>query len=392
MIFYCISLLFILASITQLGFLFLLKFRKSFFIKPTSSAPSIPVSIIICAKNESKNLQRFLPFVLEQDYPQHLFEVIVVNDQSTDHSESILAHFEKTYSNLKILTISTDEVKTLPGKKYALSKGIAAASYETLLLTDADCKPASKQWLKIISKSQASIPQIILGYGAYKTQRGLLNKFIRWETANTSMQYTSYAAVGVPYMGVGRNLSYNKSLLDPLTSDTAFQSIYKNTPSGDDDLLIAKIATKENTMVCLNKEAHTISVPQSTWKNWWKQKTRHGSTGKYYPQKVKTRLGLYALSHSLYWFLGLPLLICGLTNGNLKTGIETLEYKNWILILVISLFLLRLFLYWLNASKWYRNLDEKKILLFYPLGDLGWAIYNVLLSPYIFWKNKQTWK
>ncbi|KAA5536885.1 glycosyltransferase [Taibaiella lutea] len=376
---------FCFVCIIQIVFLFILKFNKKQFNNPQPLNNPIPVSIIICAKNEAQNLQQFLPFVLEQDYPKDLSEVIVVNDQSVDNSKEILEALVEKYPQLHILNIPVETIKTLPGKKFALSKGIEAARFERLLLTDADCKPSSDQWLRKISQISNLKPQICLGYGAYEAKFGLLNKFIRWETVNTCMQYASYTAIGLPYMGVGRNLSYDKSLLKDLDKDIAFQEVYKHTPSGDDDLLICKIATKENTSVCLDKDAFTISVPQSTWKDWWKQKTRHSSTGKYYPEKVKSLLGLYAISHSLYWFLGIILI-----SWSLKSGTFLLQSKIWNL--AVFLFLLRLFLYWLNAAKWYRQLNEKKILLFYPLGDLGWAIYNVLLSPYIFWKNKQSWK
>jgi len=384
----CLIVLFTFASIIQIVFLFLLKPNKKQFSHPQPFNHPIPVSVIICARNESHNLKRFLPFVLEQDYPKDLFEVIVVNDQSTDDSQEILEAFSKQYPHLRIIQIPAEETKTLPGKKYALSKGIAAARFERLLLTDADCKPASDKWLQIMAASHIShlTSHIFLGYGAYETRPGLLNKFIRWETVNTCMQYASYAAMGLPYMGVGRNLSYDRSLLKGLNNDKAFQEIYSKTPSGDDDLLISRIASKENTSVCIDKDAFTISVPQTTLKAWWKQKTRHSSTGKYYPKKTKNLLGIYALSHSLYWFLGMSLLADSLQFAVFHHQLPTVRCQ------LIMLFFLRLFLYWFNAAKWYRQLNEKKLWLFYPLGDLGWAIYNVLLSPYIFWRNKQAWK
>ncbi len=337
-----------------------------------------PVSLIICAKNEAHHLAQFLPLVLQQEYPGDLFEVIVVNDGSTDASAEVLNDLALQYPHLRTITIDPATVKDIPGKKFALAKGIAAARFDRLLLTDADCRPASPLWLQHMV---ASGKGVVLGYGAYEYQPGLLNRFIRWETVNTCMQYAGYAAAGLPYMGVGRNLSYSKSLLAPLDQDKAFQEIYRHTPSGDDDLLIGKIARKDNTVVCLDQEAHTISTAQKTWKAWWRQKTRHASTGKYYAPKIKALLGLYGLSHSLYWFLGLPLLLFSLAHRTHPASG-----------LIIVLFLLRLFLYWFQASNWYRKLGEKKLCLFYPLGDLGWAMYNVFLSPYILWKNKQAWK
>jgi hypothetical protein len=291
----------------------------------------------------------------------------------------VLANFQKEYRQLKVVTIPIETVKDLPGKKYALAQGIKAASHDRLLLTDADCKPSSDQWLKEMTGTDADV---VLGYGAYETKPGLLNQFIRWETVNTCMQYAGYAARGLTYMGVGRNLSYKKSLLDAIENDESFQQIYRNTPSGDDDLLIGEIAANNNVGICLEPAAHTISRPQETWVTWWKQKTRHVSTGKYYSSKIKNLLGLYGLSHSLYWFVGLPLVLCAISNFEFQISS----------IAVILLFVVRLGLYWLNAATWYRRLAEKKLLLFYPLGDLGWALYNVFLSPYIFWKNRQAWK
>lgn len=386
--------IFIAAVVFQLCFAFLLRAGITTPSGIQKDWESLPVSVIICAKNEAHNLQQFLPFVLEQDYPEDLFEVIVVNDQSTDHSAQVLQDFASGYPRLNVVTIEQDRVKTFPGKKYALSQGIAAAKFEQLLLTDADCKPASGQWLRQMTGSGKSI---VLGYGAYETHPGMLNKFIRWETVHTCMQYAGYARKGLAYMGVGRNLSYRKVLLEGLEQDQAFQQVYRNTPSGDDDLLICKIARKDNVTVCLDREAHTLSVPQRTWATWWRQKTRHTSTGKYYPGKIKKLLGLYALSHCLYWLLGITLLIlAGIADNGSLFSIWNIRgcliVPDTLTVFLITLFLLRLGIYWILAATWYRQLHEKKLLLFYPLGDLGWALYNVFLSPYIFWKNRQAWK
>lgn len=378
MLYFPVILFFLLACLIQICFVAFFFIHR---IKRKAVTPTIKtaISIIICAKNEADNLKQFLPSVLQQDYHPQLFEVIVVNDQSTDGSAQVLNQFSLQYPQLKIITIPGDVVKTLPGKKYALAQGIKAAQHDRILLTDADCKPFSDQWLKEMTSTDKDI---VLGYGAYQTNPGLLNKFIRWETVNTCMQYASYARSGLTYMGVGRNLSYRKSLLKDLEQDKDFLQIYSSTPSGDDDLLIGRIATKTNVDVCLDNNAHTISVPQKTWKAWWRQKTRHASTGKYYQPKIKNLLGLYGLSHSLYWLLGLPLVIFSISNFQFSIS----DY------LVLIMFGMRILLYWINATQWYNHLGEKKLLLFYPLGDLGWALYNVFLSPYIFWKNRQAWK
>ncbi len=367
-----------IAVLLQCGYAFL--FYKDAGIKHTPLPAVLPgVSVVICAKNEAAHLAVFLPAVLEQDYPAASFEVIVVNDASTDGSAALLDALCSRYPQLRVLTISPDTPRTWPGKKFALQQGIAAATHDLVLLTDADCQPASPLWIRSMvatGAEYATKPLLVLGYGAYAYRTGLLNKFIHWETAHTAMQYASYARAGKTYMGVGRNMLYSKSLPGLAFADTAFRATYAATPSGDDDLLVSAIAPHAAVSCNLAAEAHTLSAVPDTWSKWWRQKTRHASTGKYYRNDIKRMLGLYGLSHSLYWLLGLLLLI----PGGPAAGV------------VLALFLFRLCIYWLLAGKWYAVLNEKKLLFFYPLGDLGWAIYNVFLSPFIFWKNKQTWK
>lgn len=388
-------------TLVQVIYLPLLWQRNSMFTKKESE--EVPLSIVICAKNEAENLRTNLPSILVQKYRSSLHEVIVVNDQSTDESEAILQAFATKYPQLRVLNIPVGEKKVFPGKKHALLKGIAATKYDYVLLTDADCKAKSNMWLQSIAGTFSTKllyknsehpttrlmrpPQIVLGYGRYKEEKGILNKFIRWETVHTAMQYASYAEHGKAYMGVGRNLAYDKRLLQQLENDQKFQLRFSKSPSGDDDLIVAALANKSNTTAVLQVEAHTESVAPNDWAKWWRQKMRHLSTGKYYPFRIKSMLGIYALSHSLYWFVAILLFICFLfCEANDGANILFLRTIAW------SLFAMRLFLYWINAAKWYRALEEKKLLIFYPFGDLGWTLYNVILSPYILWKNKQVWK
>ncbi len=367
-----------LATVIQLCYLFLIR-RFPPAVADASAQPG-PVSIIICAKNEQHNLAHFLPLVLEQDYPTELFEVIVVDDASTDNSGAVLASLGEKYPVLRVLRIDAHTERHLPGKKFALARGIELARHNRLLLTDADCRPASDQWLRKMTSAPAGI---ILGYGAYNTGPGLLNRFIRWETVHTCMQYCSYALAGQPYMGVGRNLSYTKELLQELPKHPAFTEHYASLPSGDDDLLVSALGHKKNIALCLAPKAHTISNPPGNWSAWRRQKTRHVSTGKYYNKNTRSLLGLYALSHGLYWLSGLLLAglwLCGLLPCN------------GLILFLSALFLVRLSAYWLLAANWYRRLRETGLLLFYPAGDLAWALYNLLLAPFIFWRNRMKWK
>ena len=131
-------------------------------IKP-STQKNIPVSVIVCAKNEAENLNDFIPLILDQEYPQ--FELVLINDASFDESLEIMKNFKEKNPNIKIVDVKNIEA-FWGNKKYALTLGIKAATHDFLLFTDADCKPVSKYWIKEMSSSFNNSRSIVLGYGA----------------------------------------------------------------------------------------------------------------------------------------------------------------------------------------------------------------------------------
>src|SRR5690606_1529384 len=115
----------------------------------------------------------------------------------------------------------------------------------------------------------------VLGYSRYSKTTGFLNKLIRYDAVQIANQYLSSALAGDPYMGVGRNLMYKKSLFE---KEKGFKKHY-HIQSGDDDLFINAVANKENTSICINEDSFTESLPKNTFKEWWIQKKRHATTG-----------------------------------------------------------------------------------------------------------------
>ena len=101
-----------------------------------------------------------------------------------------------------------------------------------------------------------------------------MNKYLQFDTLMIAVQYLSYAIAGIPYMGVGRNLAYRKSLF---YKNKGFASHY-GLLSGDDDLFVNETATRENTAVEFHPDSHTLSIPELSWKAWFTQKCRHMST------------------------------------------------------------------------------------------------------------------
>jgi len=299
---------FALVVLVQLIFYWAVFARLAFYkpSKKLSTENMPPVSVVIAARNEYYNLNDNLPSVLEQDYPD--YEVVVVNHASDDDTDLLLKEFEQKYPHLKVVTIQQD-LNFFKGKKFPLSIGIREAKNDVLLLTDADCKPATANWIKSLASHYDSIKtQVVLAYGPYEKKRGLLNFIIRYDTFMVGMQYLSFALMGKPYMGVGRNLSYRKSLF---MQHKGFVSHY-GISSGDDDLFIREVANKRNTEVELNSESFVYSKPKASFGDWLKQKKRHLSTSKAYKPAIKFLLGLFGLTQFLFWVLFVILLAVGL--------------------------------------------------------------------------------
>ncbi len=254
------------------------------------------VSIIIAANNELQNLKEMLPLILNQHYP--LFEVIIINDRSTDGSYDFLLEYTNQQDNLKVLTVN-ELPNHLDAKKYAITLGIKSAKYNQLLLTDADCRPASNQWIKTFSEAWNNKTSFALGFSSYGKKPGLLNYFIRFETILTGIQYLASAALGQPYMGVGRNLSYSKTIF---LKNKGFHG-FQNLVGGDDDILVNKYANSSNTKILLTPESGVESIPKTTVLDFFIQKTRHLSVGKNYSSKSKIILGIFTLTWILTWVL-----------------------------------------------------------------------------------------
>ena len=332
-----------------------------------------PVSIIICAKNEAANLRKNLSSVLAQRYDNDmgspLYEVIVVNDASDDDTAEALMELEMQYDNLWDVAVSKNEARNLPGKKYALSRGVSIAQHQWLVLIDADCAPASDTWLENLVAPLAEGKDIVAGYGGYNAGSGLLNSFIRWETLHTFLQYSTYAAAGKPYMAVGRNMACTRGVLLRAQQSPVWGAL----PSGDDDLLVSIAGTAHNTAVVCDKQAFTYTSAKATWSEWVRQKQRHLSTGKYYKPGIKLLLGLYGVAHAGLWLSFFVLLSTPCSMPAIKVmAVRCLLY--WGLWIVTAI-----------------KLREQKLIYLFPVFDIAWLVYNFVFFPYITWKDKRKW-
>lgn len=326
-----------------------------------------PVSVIIAARNEEDNLFHNLPKVLTQNYPE--FEVIVVNHQSIDDSKHILQAFQNQHAHLKVIDIERNQ-HLRNGKKLPITMGIKGAKYDHFIFTDADCIPASDNWLRKMAGKFSDKKQLILGYGPYKKTKGFLNFLIRFDTASIAVNYFSYAKAGIPYMGVGRNMGYTRELFEGVHG---FKNHYA-IQSGDDDLFVKDVAKKRNYDIQYDTDAHCYSDAKSSWKKWVEQKQRHFTTAPSYRVFHKALLGTYPLTLLLTLF-------------SFVTLIFSKEYWLWGCIVFGGLFILK----WLIMGINYFKLGEKSSAGWFPFME----IIHTSIIPFIYYSsdnNEQQWK
>ena len=362
-------LLFIVAVVMQLIYVLFLQAKLAYYTSTEAPNTEVekPVSIVIAARNESDNLFKNLPLILEQKYKE--FEVIVVNNQSIDDSNWLLMALCRQYKHLRVIEIRKNK-HLKHGKKLPLSLGIKGAKYEHILLTDADCKPNSPYWIKHMVQHIQSKNHVVLGYGPHTKNSTLLNKLLRFDTIWIAVNYFSFCLSKIPYMGVGRNLAYTKSAFNSVHGFRSHSSIL----SGDDDLFIQEVSKKATFSIEINKNSHCSSPSAEDWQGWIRQKTRHHSTSKKYNVFKKSLLGIYPLSHLLVLITFVYLCFTG--------------YK---LIVASGILILLIGLKWFIQGKCLAKLGENSFIPFIPLWDICYSVLMPVLFLFTFRKNAQKW-
>jgi len=349
----------------QIIYLFAFNFRLLIHNPKDTQSNNLPsISVVICARNEEDNLFKNLPKILEQDYPN--FEVIIVNDQSVDNSKYIILTYQKNHPNIKYIELERNKHRQF-GKKLPLTVGIKGAKNELIVVTDADCYPNSNQWLKHLAKNYNKNKQIVLGYSPYIKVKGWLNKLIRFDTSNIAITYLSFAKTALPYMGVGRNMAYSRKLFELAGG---FKKHY-HIASGDDDLFIKEVANRKNVAIEIEPESFVYSLPKNTFKDWVNQKHRHFTTAPEYKLINKLFLGIFPLTLFLMYIILFILLF----------------NTNWYPF-VLTIFGVRLLLYWLINGLLLKKLHQKDLIALYPI----WEIVYAIVMPFIYYSNRGTEK
>jgi glycosyltransferase involved in cell wall biosynthesis len=364
-----------LLTLLLFGFSFVLQCYFWLFIfskagnTPDSSGGSTTthkISVVVCALNELNNLQKLIPLLLKQEYED--YEIIIVNDRSTDNTSSYLNSItDKRFSFIELKATP----KGYDHKKFALQQGIKKAKYEYVLLTDADCIPKSSNWINEMKKPLNTQKNIVLGLSFYEKRPTFINHFIQFETFYTALQYLGFANSGNPYMGVGRNLLYNKELF---LNNTKYYK-FKNHLGGDDDLTLQQLIHPENFTTNTHPTSQTISTPKTTIKEWFNQKKRHLNAGTSYPTSIKCRLTILQASHFMFFL----------------TLLVSLFYVDILAITLVGYLLRTLILFSIfdTMSKKFGNRLTKKEILF---GDFVYVIYFFVTGIFTLYTKRLKWE
>jgi glycosyltransferase involved in cell wall biosynthesis len=339
----------------QVFFYFYFYLRIHRYRKANAKQTQDPVSVIICAKNEAENLRKFLPLVLEQEYP--VFQVVVVNDGSRDETAAILVEMQKKYAHLYVTQI--EHTHPYPhARKLAQTIGVKAATYDQLLFIDADCRPAGPNWIQCMQSNFTPKKEIVLGYGAYERKKGLANRFLRMDTVWSAQVYMSFAIRGIPSIGVGRNLAYRRSLF---FNNKGFANQLHLQP-GDDDLFINQTSNKTNTAIEIDPEGATIAQALPTFNDWLRQKRSHLTTSLHYRPLHRFLTGLEVVSRE-YFYISIIVLL------------SFWKFPGYLVILLLFRWIMHLWIFKLTMKRF----QEKGLLLFSLVYDLIMPVISGVL-------------
>ena len=265
-----------------------------------------PLSVILVAKDAASDLQKNLPAILEQDYPE--FEVIVIYEQSADDNcEDVLKLLQEKYPHLHHSFIP-DSARYISHKKLGITMGIKASHYDWLVFTEPNCRPESNQWLRKMARNFTSNTDIVLGYSNYEKTKGWFNRKITFDTMLNSMRQLGRAIGGHPYTGCGRNLAYRKSLY---YNQKGFAS-HLNLQRGEDDLFVNRTANKKNTHIETSPESIVRITAPHFKKNWAEDKLSYNMTSHYFKGISRYVMGFETCSRLLFFLAIIACLVYGI--------------------------------------------------------------------------------
>lgn len=334
-----------------------------------SEQPS--VSVIIVAKDESENLAKNLPFILSQNYPN--YEVVVVNDGSTDKTEFLLKRLKEEHGHLySTFSPISYENESRRQKILSLTIAIKAASKDVLLFTEADAAPLSSDWIGSMMSNLTSEKDIVLGFCRYEANGGFWSRIALFDNLLFSLQYLSKAVKNKPFGGVYRNVAYRKKIF---FDNKGFSSALNFDHA--EKIFLNNILTPTNAAVALS-ESSFVTTHVESFMMWKFIKTNYMRAKVHFKNFNSSLFKLETFSRYLFYILTLAMVV--------YSSITFL----WVYLLgAVVLFLFRFLIQYLVLKAASDHFQPTKTGLSLMLADLIQPYYNSYFMSYSKKKKKR---
>lgn len=342
-------------------------FAKLSFYREKIRYPGLPpVSVVIAASNQYSDLKTNLEFFLQQEYPN--FEVLVVIDNSDDPSNELLEELSRRYENLSIVEL-TQKLNWFSGRKFPLSLGIKSAQNDLILLSEPSCRPENNYWIGEMVSAYSPNTEMVLGFSSFATKSGI-NKWLRFTAFYDALFYLSTALLGIPFKGIGRNLSYTRNLF---YRNKGFSSHYVIS-YGDDEIFVNKTATKKNTKVKISTNARVIQIKKLSFLEWLATENIRLRIRRFFNPGDRILIRGFSLTSFLFYTLFVTNLIF---------------QAPWMV--VIAIFALRLISQMIIFGFAQKRLQEKNLLLLSPIFEILLILIDFLIWISLFFKRNKKW-
>lgn len=308
--------------------------------KPIPNQHYYFISIVICFRNEEQNIATLFESLRSLDYPADHFEIVAVNDHSTDGTERKLAELQRRYKNLHIVNLP----KEIEGKKAALTAGVAAAQGNVIAITDADCQ-LPVRWLTTINNLVSAKADMVCGPVAY-SPTSFFERIAAVEFASLNSSGIGAAGINMPIFCNGANMAFRKELFAEVNLNQ------EKTPSGDDVFLlhyakqhhkVIRFTTGSDSLVTTNADKNL--------KDFLNRRKRWGSKAKYYTDKSTKYIALIVFLANVALLVGAAAAIVNhshtklavalfasktiLDYGLLSVHFRTIGIKKWVKYFVV---------------------------------------------------------
>ena len=371
MLFVLLAILVLACIYAALLFFYLSGWNRLPELQPADGTTRLPsVSVVIAARNEENSILRCLDSLASQDY-QEPFEVIVVDDHSTDDTVKQVENF----GAIPVELVSLSEYDGEFGKKSALRRGIALASGEVILLTDADCT-VPESWITLMTAALGPAKQLATGPVLYAHGRNLLEAFQSLDLLGLMVITGGGWAIGLHHLGNGGNMVVRKTLYREVETDLKGRGL----ASGDDLFLIQHVARSSSAAIAYVKNPDVVvrSAPETSFRSFIAQRLRWASKNSSLPQR----------SVQLIWGF------VWLTNLAMVTGCVIIflqPSESAVLVLALSVMIKAIAEFSLLFSA-ARFAGGQRLLLWFPLAFLINIVYVIAIGALALCTSRFTWK